>query len=126
MSREMKKYETEAPEHVQQRPWMAPRVDIYENPDEILLLADVPGVRADGLRINLEKNELTLEGTVEEEAIGGSLGSEYRAADYRRVFTVPWGIDEGKISANLKDGVLTLRLPKSSTLKPRQIQVKAG
>lgn len=126
MSREIERYESETPEHVQQRSWVAPRVDIYENDDEVLLLADVPGVETKGLKINLDNNVLTLEGSVEDSATGELLAGEYRAADFRRSFTVPTGIDESKISAKLRDGVLTLHLPKSAALKPRQIQVRAG
>lgn len=126
MSDKLEKYEDKTPEQVQERPWVAPRVDIYENDDEVLLLADVPGVARDSLTINLDKEQLTLEGRVTEESPGLALGCEFRSVDYRRSFIVPAGIDASKIAADLKDGVLSLHLPKSDALKPRQIAVKAG
>ncbi len=126
MSDKLEKYDDKTPEQVQERTWVAPRVDIYENDNEVLLLADVPGVAKESLAINLDKEQLTLEGCVEDPSDGEALGREYQAVDYRRSFIVPAGIDAGKISADMKDGVLSLHLPKSEALKPRQIEVKAG
>jgi len=126
MSDKLEKYQDKTPEQVQERPWVAPRVDIYENDDEVLLLADVPGVHKDSLKINLDKEQLTLEARLEETPAGEPLGREYQAVDYRRSFIVPPGIDGTKISADLKNGVLSLHLPKSEGLSPRQIEVKAG
>jgi len=126
MSDKLEKYDDQTPEQVKERPWVAPRVDIYENNDEVLLLADVPGVRKEGLKIHLDKEQLTIEGHPEDELPGVPLGREFQAMDYRRSFIVPSGIDAGKISADLRDGVLSLHLPKSERLKPRQIEVKAG
>jgi HSP20 family molecular chaperone IbpA len=126
MSDKLEKYEDKTPERVQQRAWVAPRVDIYENDNEVLLLADVPGVDRDGLTIDLDKDQLTLEGRVEERAPGQALGREFQALDYRRSFIVPSGIDATRIAAELSNGVLSLHLPKSEALKPRQIQVKSG
>jgi len=126
MSDKLEKYQDKTPEQVQERPWMAPRVDIYENDEEVLLLADLPGVDKGSLKINLDKDQLTLEGRAEEMPAGEALGREYQPVDYRRSFIVPTGIDGGKISADLKDGVLGLHLPKAAGLKPRQIVVRAG
>jgi HSP20 family molecular chaperone IbpA len=126
MSDKLEKYEDKTPERVQQRAWVAPRVDIYENEDEVLLVADVPGVDKDGLTIDLDKDQLTLEGHVKEQAPGEALGREFQPVDYRRSFIVPSGIDASKITAELKNGVLTLHLTKSEALKPRQIVVRAG
>jgi len=111
-----------------QRPTLTPACDIFENQDEILVLADLPGVTPDSLRIHLDKNELTIEAQRELSAQPNenALQTEYRAADFRRRFAVPSGIDGDKISAQLQSGVLRLSLPKSDTLKPREIQVRAG
>jgi len=98
----------------EQRPSVTPACDVYENRDEILVVADVPGVTADALAVSLEKGELT------------ALASEYRDCDYHRRFAVPGGIDAAKISAELKNGVLWLHLPKVEAYKPRQIAVHAG
>jgi HSP20 family molecular chaperone IbpA len=110
-----------------QRPTTTPACDIFENDDEILLLADLPGVTAEALAIHLDGGELTLGARREVTSEAGSaVASEWRQADYRRRFVVPSGIDAGKISAQLKNGVLSLHLPKSDELKPREIKVRAG
>lgn len=110
-----------------QRPEVTPACDVYENDEEVLVVADVPGVNTDGLEINLVNGELNIvarrdlapgEGTL--------LGMEYRDCDYRRRFAVPGGIDAEKIDAKLEKGVLWLHLPKSQALKPRRIAVRAG
>lgn len=105
-----------------------PDVDIFESEQEITLLADMPGVQASGLSIDLRDDVLTLSGDVvpfegtEEE----SLVLEYETGRYYRQFTVSEMIDQAKIDANLKDGVLHLRLPKVEKAKPRKIEVKVG
>lgn len=110
-----------------QRPAIRPACDVYENSDEILVVADLPGVTSDKLDINLDKSELTISAVRELSLKQGALvGQEYRACDYQRRFSVPGGIDADKISAELKNGVLLLHLPKSEALKPRQIAVRAG
>jgi HSP20 family molecular chaperone IbpA len=107
-----------APEHSSERPVYAPPVDIFENKDEILIVADVPGVAADGLSINLDREKLSIDARRPE----GQKGD--KAFDYRRVFVVPRGLDAEKIDAKLESGVLRLTLPKPAALKPHQIQVK--
>jgi HSP20 family molecular chaperone IbpA len=114
-------------ERMQERPVIAPAVDIYENKDELLILVDMPGVSNDGVKINLEKLELTIEG--KRTAPGGegrALAGESAWLDYQRTFLLPQGIDADKIAAELTRGVLRIHLPKSEAQKPRQIQVKAG
>jgi HSP20 family molecular chaperone IbpA len=109
-----------AAEKMAERPTFAPPVDIYENKDEILILADVPGVAADGLSIKLDRDQLTID------AHRKQVPSGEQAFDYQRVFAVPHGIEADKIAATLQNGVLRLALPKPAALKPRQIEVKAG
>jgi HSP20 family protein len=92
-----------------------PACDVYENKEEILLIADVPGATPDLLGIHLEKGELSLEARRDD-----------ADCDFRRRFVVPTGIDSEKISAKLKNGVLELHLPKSEAIKPREITVRAG
>lgn len=124
---EIVRSEPRAAVQVDQVPQVAPPCDVYENKDEILVLADVPGVEPENLHVNLEKGELSLTArrTVTPRE-GEVLGSELRDCEYRRRFTVPGGIDANRISAELKDGVLRLHLPKLEALKPRQIPVRAG
>ncbi len=112
------------PEKIQQRPAVPPAVDIYENADELLVVADLPGVTQDKLAIRLEKGELTFEGRRAEAAEREQ--SAVDLPDFRRSFVVPQGIDSDKIAAELQAGVLRIHLPKSASLKPRQIPISAG
>jgi len=106
---------------------IAPPVDIFENDDGFLIVADLPGVSADKVDIRLENGELTIHGAWSlPEPEGAALAGEYRPADYKRSFYVPDSIDVDRIAADLKDGVLSLHLPRSEAVKPRSIQVRAG
>ena len=101
-------------------------VDVYENPDELLLLVDVPGATSDGVDVQLDKGQLTIQAKRREDVSGALVAAEYRPSDYLRIFSVPQGIDPSKIDAQLTGGVLRLRLPKSESVKPRRIEVKQG
>lgn len=115
------------PERTQAKRTETPLVDIYENAGELLLVVDMPGVAQDGVAVNLENRELVIEGKRARAANEGSpLVVEAEELDYRRSFVLPQGIDADKIAAELKQGVLRVRVPKASAAKPRQIQVKLG
>ncbi len=103
-----------------------PEVDIFETEREITLLADMPGVTADDLAIDLRENVLTLDGEVKppETETEVDVLREYRTGKYYRQFNLSEVIDQAKIDAELKDGVLRLKLPKVEAAKPRQITVK--
>jgi HSP20 family protein len=105
-----------------------PNVDIFETERDITLLADLPGVTAEKLTIDLRENTLTLIGDVE--SIEGpeeeEIMVEFETGRYYRQFTVSNVIDQSKIDANLIDGVLRLTLPKVEEAKPRRIEVKTG
>ncbi len=118
MTNQMTEKRGETPERLEQRPVVAPPVDIFENREQILVLTDLPGVRSEDLSVRLEKNELHL--YARRHAAAG------RAVDFARTFVVPRTIDPEKIDASLKDGVLTIRLPKNEAAKPRQIAVRAS
>jgi len=127
MDTNLTKKDTESKvEKVAARPTVTPRVDIYENNDELLLLADLPGVNEDRLRIHIDKDQLTLEGVAAVEPTATVVAREWRAFDYSRTFVLPGGIDTAKIAAELKDGVLRLHLPKADAVRPRRIEVKGG
>jgi len=104
-----------------------PAVDIFENEKDITLLADMPGVKAEGLNIDIREDTLTLDGDVQspEGADEDDILREYRTGKYYRQFTLSQVIDQGKIGAELKDGVLRLKLPKVEAATPRKIAVKA-
>ena len=109
-------------------PVFTPNVDIFETDKEIIMLADIPGVKAPDLTIDLRDDTLTLTGEVktlnrpEEEDIL----IEYQVGRYYRQFTLAEVIDQSKIDAALNDGVLRLTLPKLEKAMPRQITIKAG
>lgn len=92
-------------------------VDIYEGSDELLLLADLPGVEPEGLTISFDTPELRIE---------GRRGAGETASVYARTFRVSEQIDPNGISAELTAGVLKLRLAKAAQSKPRKIEVRAG
>ena len=104
-----------------------PAVDITEEDDELLLLADVPGAAAENIDINCERGLLTLHARVEPRQADDAdyLLREYGVGDFCRSFQIGEGIDADKIHAEIANGVLTLHLPKTATLKPRRVQVKA-
>lgn len=118
--------EMDRAEKIQQRPAYAPLVDIYENNEELLVVADLPGVAKEDLGISLEKGQLTIEGRRKEATTGAALATEYRPLDFRRAFLIPNGIDTDRIAAELNNGVLRVHLPKAASLKPRRIEVKAS
>lgn len=107
-------------------PSFTPAVDIFETDREITLLADIPGVKADNLDIDLRDNVLTLAGDVEapEGPDEVDVLREYDTGKYSREFTLSEIIDQSKIEAELKDGVLRLTLPKVEAASPRKITVK--
>jgi HSP20 family protein len=112
------------PERMERRPIVAPPVDIYENADEILVVADVPGARTESITVKVDKGELYLHARRDD--AGVPKGTPSAALDYARTFLVPRGIDADKISAEMNAGVLRIHLPKSDALRPRRIEVKAG
>lgn len=126
MSTEMTKRQENELEEVSERPSVRPPVDIFENRDEYLVVADVPAVAKDDLGIHLEDGRLTIEGRVGEDLGENALEREFRLFNYRRTFDLPETVDRNKVTAELKQGVLRLHLPKIDAVKPRQIRVTAG
>ncbi len=121
MSIQMNERKHQSPEQVvEHERWAAPLVDVYENDDEFLLLVDLPGVVTDRLRVDVDQDELTLEGRRLDS------DEDQRWLGYRRSFKLPGGTDYDKVNAELKQGVLWLHLPKAAAIKPRRIQIKAG
>jgi HSP20 family protein len=103
-----------------------PRVDILETSDELLLYADLPGVKPEDADVRFENGELTIHGCCkprQEET--NYLFSEYGVGDFHRTFSMAEGINPDKISAELKHGVLTVHLPKAEAVKPKKIAIKS-
>ena len=104
--------------------YVAPEVDIEENKDEYVLRADMPGVNKSGLEVLLENNELTLIGHRQPvKSDEGTLYRESNSCDYRRTFMLDPMIEAARISAQIEQGVLTVRLPKAEQVKPRKVKV---
>lgn len=109
-------------------PVFVPAVDIFEEGDRLTLLADMPGVKPNDLKIDLHENVLTMTGEVDspEGEAEADVLREYRSGTFYRQFTLSDRIDQSKIEANLTDGVLRLVLPKAEASKPRKIAIKTG
>ena len=107
----------------QQLPIVSPLVDIYENDEEILLYADMPGVVKENVCVDIDNGKLTLSGIRKYESSGVASWEEFGGVEFQRTFAVPQTIDVSKVGASLKDGVLRLNLPKSEAAKPRQIEI---
>lgn len=105
-----------------------PQVDIFETEKEITLLADMPGVKADKLTIDLRESILTITGDIEpvESASEEDVLIEYETGRFYRQFTLSEVIDQNRIDAKLGDGVLRLTLPKVEKATPRKIAIKAA
>ncbi len=87
------------------------------------MLADLPGVAKDGLSIDVDQGVLTLRGDVESTGRGDSLHREFVMGSYYRRFNLPDQLDLDNVSAELRDGVLTLSMPKAEAAKPRKIDI---
>jgi len=105
-----------------------PNVDILEKADELMLIADLPGVKADEVDIRFEQGELTIHGRVKPRYEEGTkfLLNEYGIGDFYRTFRVSEQVDASRIHAEYHDGVLALHLPKVEAVKPRKIAVQIG
>jgi HSP20 family protein len=105
---------------------LTPPVDIFEDPNAITVLADMPGVKPGHLKIDLHEGVLTITGHADAPDGPNEVAvlQEYRAGTFQRSFTLSEAIDQGQIQATLKQGVLRLRLPKAEQAKPRQIKIQ--
>jgi HSP20 family molecular chaperone IbpA len=109
------------------RPEFSPPVDIFDNNEEIVLVADMPGVTGDSVDIHLDRGTLTIRGKVNMPGSDGELVyEEFHVGDFVRTFTLTEDIDPAGIAADLQNGVLNLRLPKAAERKPRKIPVRSG
>lgn len=104
--------------------YLTPPVDIYETSDELVLVADVPGVGDDQLTINVDRDILTIQTRSQDIQSGQPVDREFQLMNYFRQFQLSNRIDQDRISAELKHGVLTLHLLKAKEAKPRQIAVQ--
>ena len=115
------------PERQETPPVFTPAVDIYETDSGLVLQADLPGVSSENLDVQVESNVLRISArtTQQPPAESALLHQEYVIGDYQRSFILSDEIDRSRIVAELKDGLLTLTLPKSESVIPRKIAVKS-
>jgi HSP20 family molecular chaperone IbpA len=103
---------------------LVPAVDIFESSESLTLIADMPGVEKSGMAITTEKNTLTIDGTVEMAGRGRPLVREFSRGDYHRQFKLSDEFDTEKSYAEMRDGVLILRIPKTDAARPKRIQIR--
>ena len=115
-------------ERTRSRRTFRPRVDIYETEQGLMLLADVPGAKPDGLDITLERRVLSIRADVEDHAPEGysPVYQEYEVGDFECQFTLSGDFDAEHIEAKLVDGVLRLTIPRAPQAQARKIEVKAA
>ncbi len=106
---------------------LVPPVDIVEDAEGITVRADLPGVSKDSLSIGVDGETLTVEATVElgEGVAMQAVYAEIRVAQYKRSFVLGRDLDTTRIDAAIRNGVLTMRVPKAEQAKPRRVAVKA-
>lgn len=124
--REEKRTDLATPERTYGGTTYTPRCDIFETDDELVLCADLPGVEPGDADVRFENGQLEIYARCAPRQQGVNyLGYEYGVGDYYRAFTVGEAVNSDKIAAELKNGVLTVHLPKSEAAKPKRIAVKA-
>lgn len=120
--------ETAVAERTKDRMVFTPAVDILEDANNLYIYADMPGADDKGVNITLENDVLTIEAQVGEVAFDkhNTTYSEYGVGDYHRAFTLNEAFERDKIEAKMKNGVLSIVLPKAEAVKTRSIPIKAG
>lgn len=119
------KEELQTGEGTREGRYFKPNVDIFETDDALTVVADLPGISADDVEIDLRDNRLTLTGIADDDPTHQweSLYTEYRTGHFTRQFRLGQHIDQSEISAEMNDGVLWLTLPKAEQAVPRKIEV---
>ena len=120
--------QTRQPDAERREPALLPPVDVVEDANGITLYADMPGVPKDRLQLRVEGDQLTLEGEMALAVPAGTEPShaEVQLSRYRRTFTLSKELDADKVSAELSQGVLRVRIPKAEHAQPRRISVQLG
>jgi HSP20 family molecular chaperone IbpA len=129
--KQVQKQETRDLQSAERTRWgkvFSPAIDILETKNDLRLYADMPGVDQKSISITVEQGVLTIQGNVDTTPIEGfELDyQEYDVGDYQRTFTLTDTVDQNKISANYKNGVLELILQKAEKTKPKRIEIKAN
>lgn len=127
MVKEQPRDELAASESTREMPIFTPRFDIVETDQELTLYGELPGVKQEQIHIRYENEQLTIRGNVDDRTVSITfLRQEYGVGDFHRSFNIGEAIDAEKINAEVRNGVLTVHLPKTAAVQPRRIEVKAG
>jgi len=118
--------EGKAPATRDDQRFLIPPVDIFESGDGLTVMADLPGVEKDQLEVRVDNNILTIQGKVSYGDRGDRSYTEFQLLDFFRQFELAESVDQQKITAELKHGVLTLHLPKAEAHKPRTIAIQVA
>lgn len=105
--------------------YFVPHADIFEDDEALTLMMEMPGVGKDGVTVDIEVDRLNIEGKIDFAKYEDMepVYTEYSVGHFKRGFTLSNKVDQDKISADLKDGVLQLKLPKAEAAKPRRIEI---
>lgn len=107
-----------------QERYMQPPVDIYETAEGLVLMADMPGVAPSDLEVRIEENILTIQGRAKHAIDKEPIYREFELGNFFRQFELSDQVDQEKIAARLRHGVLILELPRAEKAKPKQIPVQ--
>ena len=106
--------------------YMVPPVDIYETDNALAVILALPGVHKDGVDIRVDQDILTIKGKIRYQPPKNQIRGEFGLMDFFRQFQLSDEVDQEKITAESKNGVLTITLPKAEKAKPRQVKIKVG
>lgn len=122
------KTEVSRSERLEEPQTLLPRVDVFEDKDGILLIADMPGVPKDKLELRVDHDTLLIEGEIAPDTPDNmeAVYAEVRLSRYRRAFSLSSELDTARIDAQLRDGVLNLRIPRHAYAQPRKIKVRVA
>jgi HSP20 family molecular chaperone IbpA len=109
-----------------QKEYFQPATDVRETSDALILQFDMPGVNSDNVELTVEKGTLTVTGTADPEEDGNAVYRETRVGDYRRVFSLNDNVNTEDIKAEMKAGVLTVKIPKPEVTKPKRITIQSA
>lgn len=107
----------------------SPPLDVYEDKDNVIVTAELPGMKKQDIDLSVHNNALTISGERKferKEGEGDASRSERYYGRFQRTVTLPKPVDAKKVGARYRDGILTVTLPKAEEAKPRQIEVKVG
>ena len=120
------KTEESVPDTREEKRTLVPPVDIFENDEGLVVVADLPGVEKEALDVRVEKNILTIKAAVNDAISVEPQYREYKLLSFFRQFQLSDSVDQDRIKAELKQGVLVLHLPKKEQAKPKQIAVEVS